>query len=51
VSDLQFWNNTAARSYGVNSIPAAFLIDENGVIIGKDLRGNALEAKLKEVLG
>ena len=51
VSDLQFWNNAAARTYGVNSIPAAFLIDENGVIIGKDLRGNALEAKLKEVLG
>lgn len=50
VSDLQFWNNAAARSYGVGSIPAAFLIDENGVIIGRDLRGNALEAKLKEVL-
>lgn len=51
VSDLQFWNNAAARSYGVSSIPAAFLIDENGVIIGKDLRGSALEEKLQEVLG
>ena len=50
VSDLQFWNNAAARAYGVNSIPAAFLIDENGVIIGKDLRGNSLEEKLQEVL-
>lgn len=51
VSDLQFWNNAAAREYGVNSIPAAFLIDENGIIIGRDLRGPALEEKLKEVLG
>ena len=51
VSDLQFWNNAAAREYGVSSIPAAFLIDENGVIIGRDLRGNALEEKLAEVLG
>jgi thiol-disulfide isomerase/thioredoxin len=50
VSDLQFWNNAAAKLYGVTGIPAAFLIDENGVIIGKDLRGEALEAKLKEVL-
>ncbi|MDA9952052.1 redoxin domain-containing protein [Chitinophagales bacterium] len=50
-SDLQFWNNAAAREYGVSSIPAAFLIDENGVIIGRDLRGNALEEKLAEVLG
>lgn len=51
VSDLQFWNNAAAKIYGVNSIPAAFLIDENGIIIGKDLRGSALEEKLQEVLG
>jgi peroxiredoxin len=51
VSDLQFWNNAAAREYGVSSIPAAFLIDENGIIIGRDLRGNALEEKLAEVLG
>lgn len=51
VSDLQFWNNAAAKDYGVQGIPAAFLIDENGVIIGKDLRGQALEDKLKEVLG
>ena len=51
VSDLQFWNNAAAKTYGVQSIPAAFLVDENGIIIAKDLRGPALEAKLKEVLG
>ena len=51
VSDLQFWNNAAAKEYGVQSIPAAFLIDENGIIIGRDLRGQALEDKLKEILG
>lgn len=51
VSDLQFWNNAAAQLYGVTGIPAAFLIDENGIIIGRDLRGADLEAKLKEVLG
>jgi peroxiredoxin len=51
VSDLQFWNNAAAKTYGVNSIPAAFLIDENGIIVGRDLRGPALEEKLKEILG
>jgi len=50
VSDLQLWNNAAAKLYGVQSIPAAFLIDANGIIIGRDLRGEELEAKLKEVL-
>lgn len=51
VSDLQFWNNAAARLYAVNSIPANFLLDENGIIIGKNLREEALYNKVKEVLG
>ena len=42
VSDLQFWNNAVARQYGVGSIPQNFLIDPNGVIVAKDLRGQAL---------
>lgn len=50
VSDLQFWNNAVAKEYGVTGIPAAFLIDKNGIIIARDLRGAALEEKLKEVL-
>jgi peroxiredoxin len=50
VSDLQYWNNAAARMYAVNSIPANFLLDENGVIIGKNLREEALYNKVKEVL-
>ncbi|WP_094568745.1 TlpA disulfide reductase family protein [Mucilaginibacter xinganensis] len=50
VSDLKFWNNQAAALYYVSSIPANFLIDPNGKIIAKDLRGDDLDNKLKEVL-
>jgi len=51
VSDLKGWQSSAAALYGVQSIPASFLIDKNGAIIGKDLRGAALEQKLQEVFG
>ncbi len=51
VSDLQFWNNAAAKLYAVNSIPSNLLIDNTGTIIGKNLRGDALADKVKEVLG
>jgi peroxiredoxin len=51
VSDLQYWNNAAAKMYAVNSIPANFLLDETGTIIGKNLREEALYEKVKEVLG
>ncbi len=50
VSDLQGWKNSAAGLYGVNSIPHTVLIDANGVIIGRNLRGDELAAKLAEVL-
>lgn len=50
VSDLKFWNNAAAKAWGVTSIPATFLLDKEGKIIARNLRGTALEAKLKEVL-
>ena len=43
VSDLKFWNNAVAQQFGIQSIPANFLIDPNGVIIAKDLRGEDLE--------
>ncbi|NTW31179.1 MAG: TlpA family protein disulfide reductase [Bacteroidetes bacterium] len=49
VSDLKFWNNSSAIVYGVNAIPANFLIDNNGIVIAKNLRGSSLEAKLKEL--
>ena len=49
VSNLQFWDDPIARSYGVRSIPTTFLLDENGVIIAKNLRGSALVRKMKEL--
>ena len=51
VSDLQFWNNAAAQTYGVSSIPFSVLVDKEGNIIDKNLRGPALEAKLAEIFG
>lgn len=51
VSDLQYWNNAAAKLYAVNAIPANFLLDEKGTIIGRNLRGEDLYNKVNEVLG
>lgn len=42
VSDLKGWQNAAAQTYGVHSIPSSFLLDENGIIVGKSLRGIGL---------
>ncbi len=49
VSDLKYFNSEAAMEYGVNAIPATYLIDDKGIIIGKNLRGEALESKLSEL--
>jgi peroxiredoxin len=49
VSDLQFWNNAVAKTYGVEGIPQNFLLDPNGKIIAKSLRGEDLEKKLEEI--
>ena len=46
VSDLQSWRNAAAQKYNIHSIPATFLIDGEGIIIKKNLRGKALENTL-----
>ena len=51
LSDLKFWQNEVAQKYKVGSIPQNYLIDPKGVIIAKNLRGQALEDKLCEVLG
>lgn len=51
VSDLKFWKSEAAQSYQVHSIPATFLIDPEGKIIAKNLRGERLEQKLREIFG
>ncbi|MFL9844409.1 redoxin domain-containing protein [Flavobacterium rhizosphaerae] len=50
VSNLQFWQDPIARQYGVEGIPATFVLDENGVIVARDLRGEELKAKVKELL-
>ncbi|MEM9022366.1 MAG: TlpA disulfide reductase family protein [Bacteroidota bacterium] len=50
VSDLQLWNNAAARTYRVNSIPTNFLIDGNGIIIGRGLRGMALHQAMDKLV-
>jgi peroxiredoxin len=51
VSDLKYWNNAVATQFGIQSIPASFLIDPDGKIIARDLRGadldKFLEIKLK----
>jgi peroxiredoxin len=49
-SDLKYWNSAAAKLYGVNSIPANFLLDKNGIIVGKNLRGEELYNKVKELI-
>jgi peroxiredoxin len=50
LSDLKFWQNEGAALYGVNSIPHTILVDKDGTILAKNLRGNALDAKLAEIL-
>lgn len=47
VSDLAGWSNAVAVQYGINSIPSNVLIDGNGIIIGKNLLGEALEKKIQ----
>jgi thiol-disulfide isomerase/thioredoxin len=50
VSDLGGWGSQAAAIYGVQSIPANYLIDANGVILAKNLRGPALDAELEKLV-
>lgn len=49
VSDLKFWQSEAAKTYNINAIPFSLLLDPNGVIIAKNLRGAALHKKLEEI--
>lgn len=51
VSDLKFWNNEVAQRYRVQSIPQNFLVDPNGIIVAKNLRGNELISRLCQILG
>ncbi len=49
VSDLRGWGNAAGIKYGIRGIPANFLIDPDGIIVAKNLRGDALEDVLKKL--
>ncbi|MGV3528081.1 MAG: redoxin domain-containing protein [Flavisolibacter sp.] len=51
VSDLKFWANEAAVLYGIQAIPTNLLLDKEGKIIAKDLRGEELNKKLSELFG
>ncbi len=48
VSDLKWWQSEAAQLYGINSIPMNFLIDKDGIIVAKNLRGPDLDAELEK---
>jgi len=51
ISDLQYWNNAAAKLYGIRSIPSNILLDKKGIIIAKNLIGDdKLKTKLTELL-
>jgi thiol-disulfide isomerase/thioredoxin len=50
VSDLQGWKNATSDEYGIKAIPSNVLVDKNGVIIAKNIFGEKLTEKLKEVL-
>ncbi len=50
VSDLKYWDNEVAKMYGVRSIPANFLLDKKGKIVGRNLRGADLEAALAKLV-
>jgi len=49
VSDLKYWDNEVAKQYGIRAIPQNLLIDPQGKIIAKNLRGEDLDAKLTEL--
>ena len=51
LSDLKGWQTLAAEVYDINSIPSSLLIDPEGKVVARDLRGTQLGEKLKEIYG
>lgn len=51
VSDLRGWSSAGGRLYGIMSIPATVLVDRDGRVLARNLRGPQLEQKLKEIFG
>lgn len=50
VGDMKGWENAASQQYGILGIPFNMLIDPNGIVVARNLRGEALEKKLEEIL-
>ena len=50
ISNLKFWDDAIAKEYAVEAIPATFILDANGTIVAKDLKGAELDAKIAELL-
>lgn len=50
VSDLKYWNSAVVPLYSIEGIPFNVLVDPNGIVIAKDLRGEELHKKLEEIL-
>lgn len=50
VSDIKYWDNEVAKMYGIRSIPANLLLDKKGKIVGRNLRGDKLEAALAKLV-
>jgi len=51
ISDLLAWKGAVSKLYGIEGIPANFLIDPDGKIIARNLRGDQLQAELKRIFG
>jgi len=51
VSDLKGWQNATSEIYGIRAIPHSIILDPDGVIVAKNLRGKDLHEKLEEFLG
>ena len=51
VSDLKGWTSSGGAAYGITSVPSTVLVDRQGRIIARNLRGNELENKLREIFG
>jgi len=49
VSDLKYWSSAAGRLYGISSIPSTVLVDREGKVVARNLRGRELENKLEEI--
>ncbi len=50
VSNLNFWNDPVARRYSIRAIPQSYLLNKDGLVMGKNLRGQELEDRILSLL-